>query len=455
LGAEIMQLDARLPLMAAQRQPMQFAPESQLQTLSRIAPGINALRGVQQQQQQQENQARQDAAFEAFRRGAQEIMGNPNATVSDLGRVVINNATTPAQLEAGRKMIEAELAYRQRKERLARFSGQPMTANALLEMYAEDPEAAKLLERQVMDPSQRTISVGPNIFERAEEGGGRFITPPPRPELPVSGVRLGAQDILVNPQTGAVLAQNVPAAGAGTGAAPEPSVRGAGLVPRGYRLRPDGTMEPIPGGPFDPNTIRSQAEARSGGQVSGRTQVERANQSSEITNVISELEKVLSTSVDPKTGRVVPALIDQSTGSGLGALVDIGTGFFGLSTPGAVAVGRLQPIADIVLKIVPRFEGPQSDKDTASYKEAAGKLADATVPNAIRRAAAEEILRVLRDRKGRLGSAVVSLGGADNAPAATPPSRTPAPAAGTGRPPAAGTSRAPATGVDRNNPLLK
>jgi hypothetical protein len=440
--------------MAAQRQPMQFAPESQLQTLSRIAPGINALRGVQQQQMEQERLSSEDAAFEQLRRGAQEVLGNPNATISDLARVVINNAKTPAQFDAGQKLLHAELVYRQRKGRLAEFFDQPMTANALLRMYAEDPEAAKLLEPQVLTPSQRTVPVGPNIFERDQSGSGRFITPQ-RVELPVSGVRLGAQDILVNPQTGAMIAQNVPAAGAGTGAAPEPSVRGAGLVPRGYRLRPDGTMEPIPGGPFDPNTIRSQAEARSGGQVSGRTQVERANQSSEITNVISELEKVLSTSVDPKTGRVVPALIDQSTGSGLGALVDIGTGFFGLSTPGAVAVGRLQPIADIVLKIVPRFEGPQSDKDTASYKEAAGKLADATVPNAIRRAAAEEILRVLRDRKGRLGSAVVSLGGADNAPAATPPSRTPAPAAGTGRPPAAGTSRAPAAGVDRNNPLLK
>ncbi len=262
-----MQLDTRLPLMAGQRQPMQFAPESQLQTLSRIAPGINALRGVQQQQQQQENQARQDAAFEAFRRGAQEIMGNPNATVSDLGRVVINNATTPAQLEAGRKMIEAELAYRQRKERLSGFFDQPMTANALLRMYAEEPEAAKLLESQVLTPSQRTVPVGPNIFERQQDGSGRFITPS-RPESPVSGVRLGAQDILVNPQTGAVLAQNVPAAGAVPQAAPSaaPATQADGrsryLQARGFEVGPDGAVRPIPGGPADPEIIRRQAEAR-------------------------------------------------------------------------------------------------------------------------------------------------------------------------------------------------
>jgi hypothetical protein len=216
---------------------------------------------VQQQQQQQENQARQDAAFEAFRRGAQEIMGNPNATVSDLGRVVINNATTPAQLEAGRKMIEAELAYRQRKERLSGFFDQPMTANALLRIYAEYPEAAKLLEPQVLTPSQRTVPVGPNIFERQQDGSGQFITPP-RPELPVSGVRLGAQDILVNPQTGAVLAQNAPAAGTGAAPAAQADWRSRYLQQRGYELGPDGEVRYIRGGPQDPAVVQRLAEAR-------------------------------------------------------------------------------------------------------------------------------------------------------------------------------------------------
>jgi len=67
-------------------------------------------------------------------------------------------------------------------------------------------------------------------------------------------------------------------------------------------------------------------------------------------------------------------LIDQSTGSGAGRLTDIGAGFFGQATPGAIAIGKLKPIQDLVLKMVPRFEGPQSDKDTQSYKEAAGHL---------------------------------------------------------------------------------
>jgi hypothetical protein len=71
------------------------------------------------------------------------------------------------------------------------------------------------------------------------------------------------------------------------------------------------------------------------------------------------------------------ALIDKSTASGAGRLVDA-AGNFMLVTLLKVLLLLLQlkPIADLGLKMVPRFEGPQSDKDTASYKEAAGQLAN-------------------------------------------------------------------------------
>ena len=97
-------------------------------------------------------------------------------------------------------------------------------------------------------------------------------------------------------------------------------------------------------------------------------------------------------------------LIDQSTGSGAGRLADIGAGFFGQATPGAIAIGKLKPIQDLVLKMVPRFEGPQSDKDTQSYKEAAGQLADPTLPTAIRKEAGKTVLRLMRDRKNQFVS---------------------------------------------------
>ena len=69
--------------------------------------------------------------------------------------------------------------------------------------------------------------------------------------------------------------------------------------------------------------------------------------------------------------------------------------------PGDIAIGKLKPIADLVLKMVPRFEGPQSDKDTQSYKEAAGQLADPTKPREIRKEAAKTIIRLMENRKGQ------------------------------------------------------
>jgi len=97
-------------------------------------------------------------------------------------------------------------------------------------------------------------------------------------------------------------------------------------------------------------------------------------------------------------------LIDQSTGSGAGRLADIGAGFFGQATEGAIAIGKLKPIQDLVLKMIPRFEGPQSDKDTASYKEAAGQLADPTLPTKIRKEAGRTVLRLMQSRKNQFVS---------------------------------------------------
>lgn len=94
-------------------------------------------------------------------------------------------------------------------------------------------------------------------------------------------------------------------------------------------------------------------------------------------------------------------LIDQSTGSGIGRGRDIAAGLFGVATEGSVAIGRLQPIADLVLKMVPRFEGPQSDKDTESYRQAAGELANPNLPTKQRKAAGLEILRLMKERKNQ------------------------------------------------------
>lgn len=97
-------------------------------------------------------------------------------------------------------------------------------------------------------------------------------------------------------------------------------------------------------------------------------------------------------------------LIDQSTGSGIGRGIDIGARLVGQAMPGDIAIGKIAPIADLALKMIPRFEGPQSDKDTASYKEAAGQLADATLPTKIRKEAGKTVLRLMQQRKGQFAT---------------------------------------------------
>ena len=115
-------------------------------------------------------------------------------------------------------------------------------------------------------------------------------------------------------------------------------------------------------------------------------------------------------------------LIDQSTGSGAGRLIDIGAGFVGQATEGAIAIGKIAPVADLVLKMVPRFEGPQSNKDTQSYKEAAGQLADPTLPTKVRKEAGKTVLRLMKERQGQFVTSDMSTeGAAPAAPTAAPP----------------------------------
>lgn len=110
-------------------------------------------------------------------------------------------------------------------------------------------------------------------------------------------------------------------------------------------------------------------------------------------------------------------LIDQSTGSGAGRLVDLAAGFGGKATQGAIAIGKLQPIADLALKMVPRFEGPQSNADTTSYKQAAAQVADPTLPREIRKEAGKTVLRLMKDRKGQFASPEMAAEGVAPAPA--------------------------------------
>lgn len=135
--------------------------------------------------------------------------------------------------------------------------------------------------------------------------------------------------------------------------------------------------------------IRTQANAGKRSPALVKQEQAEQNLTRDITRTSKELAEIT------KDG----GLIDQSTGSYAGKAVDVGARVFGYATEGDIASAKLKPIADMVLKMVPRFEGPQSDKDTQSYKEAAGQLADSTLPREIRKEAGRTILRLMKERK--------------------------------------------------------
>jgi len=124
-------------------------------------------------------------------------------------------------------------------------------------------------------------------------------------------------------------------------------------------------------------------------QARAKDVAKKEDQIPQMESTITELENI------SKPG----GLISKSTGSAFGQGINWAARQFGVSTPGEIATARLKPIADMVLKMVPRFEGPQSDKDTASYKAAAGDLANPDLPVQTRQAAAKEIARLMRTRR--------------------------------------------------------
>ncbi len=91
----------------------------------------------------------------------------------------------------------------------------------------------------------------------------------------------------------------------------------------------------------------------------------------------------------------IEGLLPNATSSGFGSHLDSAMGYFGKSTGGADATAKLAPLSNRVLMGIPRFEGPQSDKDTETYKDAAGKLGNPAIPVSQRQAAAQTIRELL------------------------------------------------------------
>ena len=83
--------------------------------------------------------------------------------------------------------------------------------------------------------------------------------------------------------------------------------------------------------------------------------------------------------------------LPKAHGSGIGNIVGGAYNWFGADNPKNEADAQLKILGSKLLMQVPRFQGPQSDKDVATYKEAAGQIGDPTIPANVRMAALKTI----------------------------------------------------------------
>jgi hypothetical protein len=95
-------------------------------------------------------------------------------------------------------------------------------------------------------------------------------------------------------------------------------------------------------------------------------------------------------------------LIDMSTNSIIGNVLDEvvaqASGGF-ITLPGDVAAAQMEVIAHLARMAVPRFEGPQGEKDAAIYERASGQLSSPTTSNTTKRAAAQTVVELLNARR--------------------------------------------------------
>ena len=138
-------------------------------------------------------------------------------------------------------------------------------------------------------------------------------------------------------------------------------------------------------------------------------------------------EDLLTGVVRTSDGQVVKG--NLPTGSVAGSLWDKAGAIVGASPSGAAEADQLKTVAARLIAKVPRFEGPQSDKDVTLYKQAAGDAGNDSLPRARRLAAIKTMREIYKGyetgERGRItgGRRANDVGGAPtgDAPAGVDP----------------------------------
>lgn len=148
----------------------------------------------------------------------------------------------------------------------------------------------------------------------------------------------------------------------------------------------------------DRRTGQARPVTMGGSRVPGEAAQKRAKGAARVLDLLSEAE----------------GLLDDATGSYAGWTADQAARVIGRSTEGSRAIARLRAIEGALLAEMPRMEGPQSNMDVQMYRQAAGALADPTIPAADKRAALQTIQQIQSRYVGGQSRPPVARSGADD-----------------------------------------
>jgi hypothetical protein len=147
-----------------------------------------------------------------------------------------------------------------------------------------------------------------------------------------------------------------------------------------------------------PENVQERTAAGARGKVAGETagtQDKKLANAPDILGLIAEARKVLP----------------EATSGGAATMAKGVSQFFGSSTDASKVDRQLKIIGSALTNYVPRFEGPQSDYDVQTYKDAAGDVANTTLPYEDRLAALDTIETLQKKYTGSTPAADGNTGG--------------------------------------------
>ena len=178
-----MQLDTRLPLLAAQQPALQFQPETRLESLGKIAPAINAMRQLQAQQIDMETELRKRQAFDQFRAAAQQA--GLSGDLGQLAQVLFTHGQSAEQFKLGAELMKAS----QEEARNRRMFGYPSEQAAAMAAPTSAPSMGRKFEQAPVAEAAPEMAMGAAGGAQPVNAMMAMETPAPAPAAQMTAAR--------------------------------------------------------------------------------------------------------------------------------------------------------------------------------------------------------------------------------------------------------------------------